>query len=96
MVGFMALMQKKGYIHRDIKPSNVLLGRERRSEFKLADFGFATKLSCYSMQHIVGTIAYFSPKLLVNSKDNRVPFPGNNTKDDVYSLGKTYYQLMTL
>jgi serine/threonine protein kinase len=71
MVGLMALMQKKGYIHRDIKPANVLFGREGRSEFKLADFGSATRLHCYSPDIIAGTKEYLSPRLVIRFEDDK-------------------------
>jgi len=32
---------EKGYMHRDIKPENILLSK---GTFKIADFGFATKI----------------------------------------------------
>jgi len=40
MAGFKNLVDK-GYIHRDIKPANALV---KGNTFKVADFGFATKI----------------------------------------------------
>jgi len=34
-----------GYVHRDIKPENILIDNEI---FKVADFGFATKVDIRS------------------------------------------------
>ena len=40
MNGFREVIAK-GYIHRDVKPANILI---KNGLFKLADFGFATKV----------------------------------------------------
>lgn len=96
LVGFFAKMQEKGYMHRDIKPDNILLARSSRPEYKVADFGFAIKMNVYSTLNVAGTLEYVSPKLKVKFKNNKVTVPGHTYKDDVYSLGKTLFEVMCL
>ena len=90
MVPLFVRLQKRGYLHRDIKPDNILLARGRKLDFRLADFGFALKLNCYSSRNVAGTMEYVSPKLKVKFQNQKVSVPGHNIKDDVYSLGKTF------
>lgn len=97
MIPLFAKMQKMGYLHRDIKPDNVLIAKERKLNFRMADFGFALKLNCYSSRNIAGTMEYVSPKLLVKFKNQKASIPaGHNFKDDVYSFGKTLSEMMLL
>src|SRR5581483_5785540 len=80
---------KKGTIHRDIKPENIML--TKNGEVKVMDFGLAkqvqaaTKVSVTGQ--IVGTPFFMSPEQA-----------GGKTVDarsDIYSLGVTYYYLLT-
>jgi serine/threonine protein kinase/ketosteroid isomerase-like protein len=77
-------------IHRDIKPSNILLHPVGRPV--LVDFGLARDELAMSMTQTgeaVGTPAYMSPEQAAGSKmlDSRV---------DVYGLGATLYEMLTL
>lgn len=80
-------------VHKDINPSNILIN-EATGELKLIDFGNATKLSkekAIASSEIVieGTLAYISPEQ--TGRMNRVV----DYRSDYYSLGATFYELLT-
>ncbi len=73
------LIHSKKRVHRDIKSDNILFGA--RDEVKLADFGFATRLSdeAAARQSLVGTTHWMAPEMLTRR--------GYDTKVDVWALG---------
>ncbi|GJM20835.1 MAG: hypothetical protein DHS20C15_07500 [Planctomycetota bacterium] len=80
-----------GVIHRDIKPSNLILSREGR--LKLSDFGLAKDTDAGSLTEsgdFVGSPAYVSPE---QASPRRVRV---DERSDIYSLGVTLYELVTL
>jgi serine/threonine protein kinase len=78
-----------GVIHRDIKPSNLLL--DGAGQLWVADFGlarFRDDLRLTRPGDILGTIGYLSPEQARGEPaDHRA---------DVYALGVTLYELLTL
>jgi serine/threonine protein kinase/Flp pilus assembly protein TadD len=80
-----------GVVHRDIKPANLLV--DLRSNLWITDFGLA---HCQGGPHltltgdILGTLRYMSPE---QSLAKRMPV---DARTDVYSLGATLYELLTL
>ncbi len=78
----------QGVLHRDIKPSNLLL--DRHGVVWITDFGLAKHNDSQDLTHtgdIVGTLKYMAPEQFQGQGDN---------KTDIYSLGLTLYELLTL
>ena len=78
---------ENGVLHRDIKPSNLLL--DRTGKAWVADFGLAKTESqdLTTTGSIVGTLRFMSPERLEGTNDRR---------SDIYSLGMTLYELLSL
>jgi WD40 repeat protein/serine/threonine protein kinase len=80
-----------GIVHRDIKPSNLLLDDD--GKLWIADFGLAhvQGVDALTMSgEVVGTLRYMSPEQPLG---NRVLV---DQRTDIYSLGITLYELLTL
>lgn len=80
-------------IHKDINPSNIVYNLETR-QLKIIDFGIATVLSRENpaIRHpnqLEGTLAYISPEQ--TGRMNRAL----DYRSDFYSLGVTFYELLT-
>ncbi|MEH1973476.1 MAG: AAA family ATPase [Nostoc sp.] len=80
-------------IHKDIKPANILIHPETK-EVKLIDFSIASLLpretqSLMSPSVLEGTLGYLSPEQ--TGRMNR----GIDYRTDFYSLGVTFYELLT-
>ncbi|MFO0889037.1 MAG: serine/threonine-protein kinase [Isosphaeraceae bacterium] len=81
-----------GVIHRDIKPSNLLL--DQKGKLWVADFGLARlphdEHDLTRTGDLVGTLRYMSPEQV------RAERGGITAATDIYSLGATLYELLTL
>ena len=78
-------------IHRDIKPSNLLV--EQSGHLWIMDFGLAQfpgDTDITATGDVVGTARYMSPEQALAER------PTVDHRSDIYSLGVTLYELLTL
>jgi PAS domain S-box-containing protein len=80
-------------IHKDINPSNIILNLET-GQVKIIDFGISTvftreNTSIKNPNVLEGTLAYMSPEQ--TGRMNR----SLDYRTDFYSLGATFYQMLT-
>ncbi|UCH96097.1 MAG: protein kinase, partial [Candidatus Aminicenantes bacterium] len=86
-------IHRQSIIHKDINPSHILWNRTT-AEVKLIDFGISTVLPRETAAHTIpdalaGTLAYMSPEQ--TGRMNR----STDYRTDFYSLGVTFYELLT-
>ncbi|MEH2261903.1 trifunctional serine/threonine-protein kinase/ATP-binding protein/sensor histidine kinase [Nostoc sp.] len=87
------LLYHERIIHKDIKPANILINPETK-QVKLIDFSIASLLpretqTLINPNVLEGTLAYISPEQ--TGRMNR----GIDYRTDFYSLGVTFYELLT-
>ncbi len=83
---------RQGVVHRDVKPMNLLIFPETGS-VKIADFGLAVDAAATRLTtagKILGTLVYMAPEQILGKPDAIGP------ATDVYALGVTLFELLTL
>jgi tRNA A-37 threonylcarbamoyl transferase component Bud32 len=86
--GALAYAHDQGVLHRDIKPSNLMI--DEHQAVWITDFGLAKRSGQDDLTasgDVIGTLRYLAPEALRGETDAR---------SDVYSLGLTLYELLTL
>ncbi|HYO72709.1 MAG TPA: AAA family ATPase, partial [Archangium sp.] len=85
-------IHRHGIIHKDLKPSNIIAepsGTARIIDFGLASLQRREHLEAVPIHLIEGTLAYMSPEQ--TGRMNRTL----DYRTDFYSLGVTFYELLT-
>ncbi len=86
-------LHRQQIVHKDIKPANILI-HPTTHQLKLIDFSIASLLPKEQQQFVTpqgiqGTLGYISPEQ--TGRMNR----GVDYRTDFYSLGVTFYELLT-
>jgi urea transport system substrate-binding protein len=74
-----------GILHRDVKPANIV--RTGQGSVKLVDLGLSRRLNERRTAGTAGTPHYMSPEQCCGEIDDE--------RTDIYSLGATYFSLLT-
>src|SRR5262249_39973961 len=80
-----------GVVHRAVKPANLML--DSNGQLWVTDFGLARTAADSGLTmtgDLVGTLRYMSPEQALAQR------VGIDHRTDVYSLGATLYELLTL
>ena len=93
LTAILGRIHRANIIHKDINPGNIVLNPDT-GVVKVIDFGIATRFSrtspiFQSPHRLEGTLAYLSPEQ--TGRMNRVL----DYRTDFYSLGITFYELLT-
>src|SRR3989440_3445114 len=95
----LAAAEKCGVVHRDIKPSNIMLESDPSGALivKVIDYGVAKILDPeaergaeQTQTGFIGTPAFASPEQFAPSEQRKI-----DTRSDIYSLGVTFWYLLS-
>jgi len=93
LAGILHQLHNNSIIHKDIKPANILIHPDTK-QTKLIDFSISSLLpketqTLQTPNVLEGTLGYLSPEQ--TGRMNR----GIDYRSDFYSLGVTFYELLT-
>ncbi len=92
IVSALGKAHQRGLVHKDLKPTNILVNTN--GEVRLTGFGITSRLprerqAPEAPETIAGTLAYMAPEQ--TGRMNR----SVDARSDLYSLGVTFYQMLT-
>lgn len=85
----LAAASNQGIVHRDVKPSNIII--DASGQARVADFGLARDMEDISSSlssSLLGTPMYMAPEQAENPR-------AADIRSDIYSLGATFYHVLT-
>ncbi len=88
ILGALSYAHQHGVIHRDVKPSNIVV--TSRGLPKLMDFGIARAAGDIRLTQsgmAVGSLYYMSPEQVLSRPVD--------VRSDIYSMGATFYEMLT-
>ena len=88
ILGALSYAHQHGVIHRDVKPSNIVV--TSRGLPKLMDFGIARAAGDIRLTQsgmAVGSLYYMSPEQVLSRPVD--------ARSDIYSMGATFYEMLT-
>ena len=93
LAGGLVKLHRRGLIHKDIKPAHILVDFETDKVW-FTGFGISSRLArerqvAEPLEVIAGTLAYMAPEQ--TGRMNR----SIDSRSDLYSLGVTFYQMLT-
>src|SRR5271163_4178060 len=93
IAGALGKAHQRGLVHKDLKPAHILVNCAD-GQVRLTGFGIATRFprerqTVEPPETIAGTLAYMSPEQ--TGRMNR----SIDSRSDLYSLGVTFYQMLT-
>ena len=93
IAGALGKVHRRGLVHKDLKPAHILVNCAD-GQARLTGFGIASRLprerqALEPPETIAGTLAYMAPEQ--TGRMNR----SIDSRSDLYSLGVTFYQMLT-
>ena len=87
MLEVLKCMEEHNVVHRDLKPENIILTDPNdKTQFKLIDFGFATKYFGRELHDTCGSPGYVAPEIILKHQ--------HGSTVDIYSAGVIFYILL--
>ena len=87
MLEVLKYMEDSSVVHRDLKPENIILTDSNdKSQFKIIDFGFATKYLGRELRDTCGSPGYVAPEIILRHQ--------HGPTVDIYSAGIVFYIIL--